>query len=288
MPENLWKLRARKGYSVPQLAAKSGVPQQLLFEYEQGKPLKAADQIRLAKALYVQPADIALVSAPQPASTQSYNGSGAGMGAGSGTYSNGTYANTRPMHHGHAQTNSNGVALRTPAPAHNRAGPQKFRGRQVEDRNNIPARESQIKHLAAMALSRGHSAEQLLATVGKPLESLSAAEASKWNVYYRDLPRVPKAKSPDGQINGSLRRAALPEGLDRFEYSYLAEIKDSKDTLCVMLFNGERVTGQLIGFGLYTFTLLLPNGQEMTIQKLAIAYYTRSKPVHVDQDGAPV
>lgn len=272
MPENLWKLRARKGYSVPQLAAKSGIPQQLLFEYEQGKPLKPADQARLAKALYVQPSDIALVSAPQPASTQGYNGSGAGLA------SNGVYANTRPVHN-HVQGHSNGVvtAPRPSGPANYRSGPPRFRGKPIEDRNAIPARESQIKHLAAMAVSRGHDLAQLVATVGKPLESLTAAEATKWNIHYKDLPRVPKAKGPEGQSNGAFRRAALPEGLDRFEYSYLAEVKDSNDTLSVMLFNGEQVTGRLIGFGLYTFTLMLPNEQEMTIQKLAIAYYSRGK-----------
>ena len=174
---------------------------------------------------------------------------------------------------------------RTATPAYNRAGPQRFRGRQAEDTSTLPARESQVKHLAAMALSRGHSAEQLLATVGKPLESLTMAEATKWNVYYRDLPRVARAKSPDGQPNGAFRRAALPEGLDRFEYSYLAEVKENADALSVMLFNGERVTGQLIGFGLYTFTLLLSNGQEMTIQKLAIAYYTRLKVASINGSG---
>ena len=254
MPENLWKLRARKGYSVTQLASKSGVPQQLLYEYEQGKPLKPADQARLARALYVQPQDIALVSTPPAAPSDT--------------------SHRFTTQTGNSTSAPDNFVRRSPS-GPMRSGPAKSRGRSEAERNG-PARESQLQHLQAMARSRGHSLEQWLDTLSKPLETLTMSEASKWNLYYRDLPKVPKIKAEPGHAGGvSQRRASLPEGLDKFEYDYLTHAQQAQSVLTLTLFNEERMTGQLIGFGLYTFTLRLTDGQEATLQKLAIAYYTR-------------
>lgn len=254
MSENLWKLRARKGYSLPQLAAKSGVPQQLLFEYEQGKPLKSADQTKLARALYVQPNDIALISTPPPASA----------GPGQRTPMAGSPPRLQPQ-----------TETREPREPRDARPPMKKGGKPVQDRTG-PARPSQIEHLQNMAVSRGHTPEQLLETVGKPLETLTLEEASKWNLHYRDLPRVAKGNNSSGNKNGSARRAALPEGLDKYEYEYLAGAQQDQAKLTLNLFNGEQITGQLIGFSLYTFVLRQDNDHEITVQKLAIAYYSRS------------
>lgn len=250
MSENLWKLRARKGYSLPQLAAKSGVPQQTLFEYEQGKPLKPSDQAKLARALYVQPTDIALVSTPPPA-VPSPNQRAS------------IVAPARP---------ANPQEQREPRDAR---PPLRKGGKPVPDRNG-PARPSQIEHLQHMATSRGHSPEQLLETVGKPLETLTLEEASKWNLHYRDLPRIVKIPGVSTANGLSVRRAALPEGLDKFEYDYLQGVQQAQVQLTLTLFNGEKIIGQLIGFSLYTFVLRQDNGHEITIQKLAIAYYAQS------------
>ena len=253
MPENLWKLRARKGYSLPQLAAKSGIPQQLLFEYEQGKPLKPADQLKLARALYVQPTDIELVSTPQPPMPP----------VGQRAYPS---APARPA--GQHESRE----PREPRETRDVRPPMKPRGKPVPDRNS-PARATQIEHLQHMVASRGHTLEQLLATVGKPLESLTLEEASKWNLHYRDMPRIVKARTT-GNSTG-VRRAALPEGLDKFEHEYLNTVQQAQGWLSLTLFNGEQMSGQLIGFSLYTFVLRQENGHEVTVQKLAIAYYTR-------------
>ncbi|MER3514040.1 MAG: XRE family transcriptional regulator, partial [Chloroflexota bacterium] len=54
MAEDLWKLRQRKGMTVQQLAAKSGIPVAVIQEYEAGKrPIRSADLPKLARALFV-------------------------------------------------------------------------------------------------------------------------------------------------------------------------------------------------------------------------------------------
>ena len=40
------------------------------------------------------------------------------------------------------------------------------------------------------------------------------------------------------------------------------------------LFDGTEFNGRIIGFSPYAITITQPNGVEMTIQKLALAYYT--------------
>jgi len=66
MAEDLWNIRERKQMSVAQLALRSGLSQDLIDDYEAGKPLTLAHRLKLAKILYVNDYDIKLQSAPRP------------------------------------------------------------------------------------------------------------------------------------------------------------------------------------------------------------------------------
>jgi sRNA-binding regulator protein Hfq len=63
--------------------------------------------------------------------------------------------------------------------------------------------------------------------------------------------------------------------VDEFELQYLTQAQEAGDTLTITLINGEQVEGQIIGFSPYTITLRLAGGEELTLNKLAIAYYRK-------------
>jgi len=135
------------------------------------------------------------------------------------------------------------------------------------------ARETQITHLLRLAARFGLDRAALEAEVGKPLGQLTRKEARHWNSHF--MRRVAEESPPKSPINR--RRAFLPEGVDRFELEYLEEARTSGDRLSFTLFNGERHEGALVGFGPYTVTIRQPDDSELTLNKLAIAYYRRSR-----------
>ena len=67
MPEDLGKIRKRKGMSINQLASRSGISIAVLVQYEKGeREISSADLSRLAKVLYVSEWDINPRSTPPP------------------------------------------------------------------------------------------------------------------------------------------------------------------------------------------------------------------------------
>ncbi|MCD6289784.1 MAG: helix-turn-helix transcriptional regulator, partial [Anaerolineae bacterium] len=65
--ENLWAIRRRKKMTVSALAAKSGIPADLIRSYERGqRPIPTEHLERFAKALYVDPWDINTLSDSPP------------------------------------------------------------------------------------------------------------------------------------------------------------------------------------------------------------------------------
>ena len=86
-------------------------------------------------------------------------------------------------------------------------------------------------------------------------------------------PVKPKAP-PEPKI--PTKRAALPEGVDQYEFDYLTAAQQAQAALTVKLFNGEVITGTLIGFSTYALMLRLDDGSELAVQKLAIVYYQRA------------
>jgi transcriptional regulator with XRE-family HTH domain/sRNA-binding regulator protein Hfq len=89
-----------------------------------------------------------------------------------------------------------------------------------------------------------------------------------------ETPPATTAAAPAAKVRGK-RRAILPEGVDQFENEYLARAQSDGAKLEVKLFNGEMKIGSLAGFDPYTLLLRLDDGSELTLQKLAIAYYRR-------------
>jgi transcriptional regulator with XRE-family HTH domain len=139
-----------------------------------------------------------------------------------------------------------------------------------------PARPSQIEHLLNLAerfpdVDRG----TLEAQVGKTLEELTTKEASQLLGQLQErirLEQPPRVKQPFDR-----HRAYLPEGVDEFELKYLTAAQEAGDTLYVTLFDSNQLEGKVVGFSPYTITLHQPDGEETTVNKLAIAYYRRRR-----------
>lgn len=240
MAEPLWKIRQRKGLRVNQLAAKSGVPAISIQEYEAGRAIRSADLPKLAKALYVEEWDIELKGSPRPKSG-------------------------RPQ------------AARPTAPA--KAAPKAPATRQRKPPPSPLARPSQIEHLVTMTTYRlGKDQAKLEEEIGKPLETMTRSEAKKWLKHYQQLLVTVKTtpQSPDGEVIVKRKRAYLPESVDEFELKYLTAQQEDEALLHFTLFDGQEVRGRIVGFSPYNITLREEEtGEEVTLQKLAIAYYRR-------------
>jgi transcriptional regulator with XRE-family HTH domain len=241
MPEPLWKIRQRKGMSVNQLAAKSGVPAISISEYESGQAIRSADLPKLAKALYVEEWEVEIkgqaLSRPKKARTPS------------------------------APPSSE------PQPKPTKPAPAKA------PRPQPPARPSQIEHL--LNLTTGHFDKDRAALedeVGKPLEELTKSEASALLNHYQKLLTAARASQSPGEDVPKRRRAYLPEGVDEFELEYLTAQQEAGTALRFTLFDGRQLSGEVIGFGPYSITIREAETEdEVTLQKLAIAYYRAAK-----------
>ncbi len=231
MPDDLRKIRKRKGMTVGQLASRSGISARVIQEYEAGsRDIPDGDLRRLARALYVEEWDINPRSSPPPRRKE------------------------------------------RSAPVPEKARPQKPETKKKrQPRPASPARESQIAHMLQLAARFGLDRAALEAQIGKPLDQLTQAEARHWNGHF--MRRIVEEQPPKRPIDR--RRAYLPEGVDGFEMAYLEEAKASGDLLTFTLFNGERYEGNLVGYGTYSITVRQADGSEMTLNKLAIAYYRR-------------
>jgi transcriptional regulator with XRE-family HTH domain len=233
MPEPLWKIRKRKGLSVSQLAAKSGVPAISIREYESGQAIRSADLPKLAKSLYVEEWDIQLKGKPLPKPTRSFD----------------------------APPPSSRPALQ----------PKKTPP-------STPAvRPSQIEHLLTLVTRRfGQDRAALEQELGKPLEKLTRSEASSLLAHYQKLLAESHAPRLPNEAKAKRKRAYLPESVDEFELHYLTTQLEDEALLQLVLFDGSQQSGRLIGFGPYSITIEdAGTGEEITIQKLAIAYYRR-------------
>jgi transcriptional regulator with XRE-family HTH domain len=227
-------IRERKGMSVNQLAAKSGVPAISISEYESGHPIRGADLPKLAKALYVEEWDIDITSQPRP--------------------------RRQPAEPDSKEPDKQ--PTKRPKPAKVSHPP-------------APARPSQIEHLLTLSVRQfGKDRDDLEQELGKPLENLTRKEASTLLRQYQKL--LSEARAPESPIEekAKRRRAYLPEGVDEFELKFLTSQQEAKALVHFTLFNGEEFTGHIIGFGPYSITIRESrSGDEVTLQKLAIAYY---------------
>jgi transcriptional regulator with XRE-family HTH domain len=241
MPEDLGKIRKRKGMSMNQLASRSGISIATLVQYERGaQEIPPSDLSRLAKALYVEEWDINPRSSPPPPPRQE-----------------------RP-----AQPS------RPPRPE--KKPPQEADGRHPKEKKpppkSPPARDTQIAHLLMLAARFGVDRAALEAEIGKSLDEMTQKEARLWNGRY--MRRVAEEQPTKQAIDR--KRAYLPEGIDGFELAYLQAQQEANAPLHFALFDGQAFEGTVVGFSPYQITIRDSSGDEITLNKLAIAYYRKA------------
>jgi len=135
----------------------------------------------------------------------------------------------------------------------------------------LPARDSQIAHLLTLAARFDIDQAALEAEIGKPLDELTQKEARHWNGHF--MRRNAEEKPPKKSIDR--KRAYLPEGVDGFELAYLQEQQEFSVPLYFTLFDGQTFEGTVVGFSPYQITIRESGGDEVTLNKLAIAYYCK-------------
>lgn len=146
-----------------------------------------------------------------------------------------------------------------------------------------PARQSQIDHLKGLIIKLNMTGDDLLRLAGKPLSMLTRKEAARLLTTCQNM--LAEAKPP--QPKGKRQRPYLPESVDEHELVYLTEVQLSRRPMRLTLFNGEVLEGQLLGFSPYALTIAQPDNQEITVQKLAVAYYeVPGKPIEVAHEAA--
>jgi len=245
---NLWEIRKRKGLSMKELAARSGIAARVLVQYENGeKVIPYADLSRLAKALYVEEWEIKTQSDPPPDRRR-------------------RPAHARPRPSGRPHRTSTAPAPKRPA----QAAPPKPKRKAPPPPS--PARETQLAHLRQLLPVVGKTVEDVERMVGKPLEEFTRREASQLLFELQEILRERKQATGD-EGSHNRHRAYLPEGVDRFELEYLTRVQDEAQRVRFHLFDGSEVVGRIVGFGPYSITVTV-NGEETTLNKLAIAWYT--------------
>ncbi len=244
MAQDLRKIRERKGMSLNQLASRSGISIATLIQYEGGEQkIPVQDLARLARVLYVDEWDINVRSSPPPAP---------------------------PPEPPPAKP-------RRPRAEKSRKPPQAERAKKERKEKkpppkSPPARDTQIAHMLTLATRFGIDREALEEQIGKSLDDLTRAEARQWNGHF--MRRIAEEKPPKRAIDR--KRAYLPEGVDGFELAYLQEQQEAGVPLHFTLFDGQTFEGPVIGFSPYQIMIRDSNGDEVTLNKLAIAYYRKS------------
>ncbi|MBC7224211.1 MAG: hypothetical protein H5T59_08060, partial [Anaerolineae bacterium] len=137
----------------------------------------------------------------------------------------------------------------------------------------------QIEHIRQLAANLGLDDAALEQHCGKPLADLTRGEAAK---VLHALQKAITQATPD-QVRGK-RRPYLPESVDAQEFHYLQACQREGARLTFALFDGREMEGRVVGFSPYTITIQTPAGDEVTLRKLAIAYYRR--PNQAQEDAA--
>lgn len=264
MAENLWALREQKKLSVATLASRAGLPIGLIMEYEAGqRSIDARHLTRLARALYVEEADLRLRSDPRPGTGQlERQPRPAAAPAAAGP--------VQPA----GQTNHRSDAAAgspQPTPASGAARPPRERGprppRVQTPRPPAPARPSQITHLQEVLTRLGRAQAQVEAELGKPLAEIDRPTASKLLTQFQTELREGRS--------AERHRAYLPEAVDQYEMRYLTEVQEAGTPLHFTLFDNTTLTGAVVGFGPYNITVREADGREVTVNKLAVVSYVK-------------
>ena len=244
MSDNLWALREQKKLSVATMASRAGLSIGLIMEYESGqRSIDPRHLPKLARALYIEEADIKLNTEPRP----------------------GTGPLERQVRRDEYRSAA-APAIQVAPPKPSERVPRAPRA-PLPPRIPAPARPSQLAHLQDLLARLGRSQADLETEYGKPLAEIDRLTVSvllsKLQTEFRTSKVVER------------RRAHLPEAVDEFELKYLTAVQEANASLSLTLFDGSHLTGQLIGFGPYNLTLRQADGVEVTVAKLALVCYTR-------------
>ncbi len=267
MAENLWALREQKKLSVATLASRAGLPIGLIMEYEAGqRSIDPRHLSRLARALYIEEADLRLRSDPRPGAGQLERQPRPAAAPSTAT----NPAQTAVQTNDRPEASAGGPAVGTPPGG--MARPSRERGarpqRTAAPRPPAPARPSQIAHLQDVLARLGRTQAQIEAELGKSLTEIDRPTASKLLTQLQTELR-------EGRT-AERHRAYLPEAVDQYELRYLTDVKEAGTPLHFTLFDGATLTGVIVGFGPYNITLREASGREITVNKLAIVSYARS------------
>jgi transcriptional regulator with XRE-family HTH domain len=244
--ENLWALREQKKLSVAALANRAGLPIGLIIEYEAGqRSIDPRHLGRLARALYVEESEIRLQSdrrpTPPPAPREGVHEA--------------PYDGTREGQRESLPTN------RPPRPREKQVRPK------PPPRPAAPVRPSQIAYLEGLLQRLGRTTADLETEIGKPLAQLDKPAASEL---------IKHLQAEAAQISPVNRhRAYLPEAVDAFEAQYLGAAQSAGVMLHFTLFNGQTLSGQVIGFSPYNITVRQADSSEITLNKLAVVSYAK-------------
>ena len=302
MAQDLWRIRRRKQMTIEELARQAGIHPSLIKAYELGqRPIPQEDLAKLAQALMVEPWDIKELSDPPPRGPSRYS-SQPRYGGDPGRsryerdlrprYDDGMRSrynkdmrprydsDIRPRYsndRGRSRYGDERPDYRSRRPSRppygsrdsrGRRGPSRRRGRRRRQPAG-PARPTHIEHLKMLMLRLDMSGDVLLRLAGKPLSMLNRKEAAHLLTTCQNMVAEQKPPRPKGKR----QRPYLPESVDEHELVYLTEIQLSKRDMYLTLFDGNRIEGKLLGFSPYALTLTPSDGQEITVQKLAVAYY---------------
>ncbi len=256
---NLWEIRQRKGMTLNALSARTGIPVRVLQDYEYGrKPIPYEDLSRIARALYVEEWEIKTQSDPPPEAE-----------AATAEKAQAPAAKAQP-----ARPKGKPRTRATPRRRPRRSPPPP-----------APVRETQLAQMRQLAPHLGLTLEDLERMAGKPLEQLTRREAARILFQMQETLRERKKKEKEEGTHNR-KRAYLPEGVDRFELEYLTQLQKTGEPVRFHLFDGTEVVGQVVGFSPYSITVRTENGEETTLNKLAIAWYTRERQNGAEEAGA--
>lgn len=130
-----------------------------------------------------------------------------------------------------------------------------------------PSTKGQLEQISNLARRMGLSEAEVEERIGASLTSLDHLGA-----------RNAIAKLHQELEESGTWQPRVGEGADQ-EGAYLGKLRDRELGVVAQLINGQRVEGRIVDYTPYTIRLRGESGDEVTVRKLAIAYYQTRGPV---------
>ncbi|HUP27825.1 MAG TPA: helix-turn-helix domain-containing protein [Chloroflexia bacterium] len=270
----LRNIREKKGFSLPQLAARAGISARTLTDYEEGRQSIALPHAKLlAKALWVGIEELIPPAGSAPPQTPGHNPAQSANGTQQAVI---TTQPARP----HSSTAQPALPLPETQASSADAQPAVVvkRPEAISDpRGRRPSRpepaaapitEGQRQELEHLAVRLQINREQLEERLGKGLDTLKRVEGKEW------IKRL-RAMAEEVAPNLKVKYGQWPDTQEDREALFLREHQEAAMPLTFKLFNGEVFTGPVVDFTPYTITLKV-GGTDMVLRKLAIAYYRQA------------